>query len=66
MQRWIVGLAPFSELLVKGHARLLGPSRLTRAFPGWFDTAFFADGLRRADQRRAREAEPAGATSPAG
>jgi DNA-binding HxlR family transcriptional regulator len=56
MQRWIVGLVPFSELLIQGHARLLGPSRLTRAFPTWFDTSLFADGLRRAEKRRAREA----------
>lgn len=52
MQRWIVGLTPFSELLGRGHARLLGPSRLTRAFPNWFDTSFFDEGLRR---RRSRE-----------
>jgi DNA-binding HxlR family transcriptional regulator len=55
MQRWVVGLAPFSELLTKGHARLLGPSRLARAFPDWFNTSLFAEGIRRADQRRAQE-----------
>jgi hypothetical protein len=34
---------------------LHGPSRLVRAFPSWFDTTFFAEGLRRAEQRRARQ-----------
>lgn len=53
MQRWLMGLAPFRELVAKGHARLLGPSRLARAFPTWFDTSLFAEGLRRADRRRA-------------
>jgi DNA-binding HxlR family transcriptional regulator len=55
-QRWIVGRLPFGQLLSRGHGRILGPSRLTRAFPTWFDTSLWADGLRRADQRRAREA----------
>jgi hypothetical protein len=52
MQRWLVGLVPFRELVVKGHARLLGPSRLAWAFPTWFDTSYFAEDLRRARQRR--------------
>jgi DNA-binding HxlR family transcriptional regulator len=59
MQRWLIGLAPFRELVTSGHARLLGPSRLARAFPTWFDTSQFAPGLRRAEQRRKREAIPA-------
>lgn len=53
MHRWLVGLVPFPQLVAKGHARLLGPGRLARAFPTWFDTTFFAEGLRRAEQRRA-------------
>ncbi|WP_231126176.1 winged helix-turn-helix transcriptional regulator [Motilibacter aurantiacus] len=30
-----------------GSARLLGPAALTRAFPTWFDTTLFAEGLSR-------------------
>lgn len=58
MHRWLLGRAPFRELVSNGHARLLGPSRLARAFPTWFDTGFFAQGLRRAEQRE-RQALPA-------
>jgi DNA-binding HxlR family transcriptional regulator len=59
MQRWLVGLVPFRELIANGHARLLGPSRLARAFPTWFDTSFFAEGIRRAGQRLKQQAVPA-------
>ena len=59
MQRWLVGLVPFRDLIASGHARLLGPSRLARAFPTWFDTTWFAEDLRRAEQRHRRQAEPA-------
>lgn len=59
MQRWLVGLAPFRDLVANGHARMLGPSRLARAFPTWFDTSYFAAGLRRAEQRRRQDAVPA-------
>jgi DNA-binding HxlR family transcriptional regulator len=59
MQRWLIGLAPFRELVASGHARLLGPSRLARAFPAWFDTSQFTPGLRRAEQRRKRDDIPA-------
>ncbi len=52
MQRWLLGLVPFRELVSSGHARLLGPSRLARAFPTWFDTSLFSEGLRRAERRR--------------
>ena len=52
MHRWLAGLAPFRQLVDDGHARLIGPSRLTRAFPTWFDTSMFADSLRRGEQRR--------------
>jgi hypothetical protein len=60
MQRWIAGRTAFPQMLARGDARLLGPSRLARAFPGWFDTSLWADGFRRADERRTREAAPAG------
>jgi len=59
MQRWLVGLVPFRDLIANGHARLLGPSRLARAFPTWFDTSYFAEGLRRAAQRHRRQDVPA-------
>jgi DNA-binding HxlR family transcriptional regulator len=52
MQRWLVGLAPFRELLRNGHARVVGPSRLARAFPTWFDTSLFSTGLGRAQRHR--------------
>ena len=53
MQRWLVGLVPFRDLVVAGHARLLGPRRLAKAFPTWFDSALFAEDLRRRRQREA-------------
>ncbi|WP_229076397.1 helix-turn-helix domain-containing protein [Actinoplanes sp. DH11] len=65
MHRWLVGLVGFGELLATGHARLLGPSRLTRTFESWFDTTYFAEGLNRAEARRAGEAVPV-ETNPAG
>jgi DNA-binding HxlR family transcriptional regulator len=52
MHRWIVGLVPFQRLVANGDARLLGPSRLARAFPTWFDTSYFAEGLSRGAKRR--------------
>jgi DNA-binding HxlR family transcriptional regulator len=57
MHRWLLGLVPFRSLVSCGDVRLLGPGRLARAFPTWFDTSLFASGLRRAAARRAREAE---------
>jgi DNA-binding HxlR family transcriptional regulator len=56
MHRWLIGLAPFRELIANGHARFLGPSRLARAFPTWFDTTVFSRSLHQADQRRRRDA----------
>jgi hypothetical protein len=50
-------LVPFRSLLSTGDVRLHGPGRLARAFPTWFDTAFFAAGLQRAEARRARQAD---------
>jgi len=52
MHRWLIGLAPFQDLVAGGHARLLGPSRLARSFPTWFNTSLFAEGLRRRELRR--------------
>jgi DNA-binding HxlR family transcriptional regulator len=59
MHRWLVGLVPFRDLLTNGHARFLGPSRLAKAFPTWFDTSLFAHGLGRAEQRRLADTVPA-------
>lgn len=49
MHRWLVGRATFRELLNNGHVRLLGPSRLGRAFPTWFDMTDEAHDARRAE-----------------
>jgi len=38
---------------------VLGPSRLTRAFPTWFDNSQFAESLRRAGQHHRQDAIPA-------
>jgi DNA-binding HxlR family transcriptional regulator len=51
MHRWLVGRTTFRELVSKGHARVLGPSRLARAFPTWFDMTYFSEDLRRAERR---------------
>jgi DNA-binding HxlR family transcriptional regulator len=56
MHRWLVGLAPFRDLVANGHARFLGPSRLAKAFPTWFDTTLFSPSLQRAERRRLRDA----------
>jgi hypothetical protein len=56
MQRWIAGLVPFTQLLAAGQARTLGPSRLGRAFPGWFNTSLFSAALQRGEQRRTASA----------
>jgi DNA-binding HxlR family transcriptional regulator len=58
MQRWLIGLVPFRDLVANGHARFLGPTRLAKAFPTWFDTTLFSHDLRRAEQRRLRDALP--------
>lgn len=51
MYKWFVGIASFRELLAAGHVRLIGPSRLARAFPTWFTPAPFGDELRRSSRR---------------
>jgi DNA-binding HxlR family transcriptional regulator len=52
MHRWLVGLVPLRDLITLGDARFLGPTRLARAFPTWFDTTLFSRSLRRGEQRR--------------
>jgi DNA-binding HxlR family transcriptional regulator len=56
MHRWLSGLVPIRDLVANGHARFLGPTRLAKAFPTWFDTTLFSRSLQRADQRRRRDA----------
>lgn len=58
MYRWLMGIVPFSELVAKGHARLLGPTRLGRAFPTWFRISSFGSDLRQS-ARRVGQAQPA-------
>jgi DNA-binding HxlR family transcriptional regulator len=52
MHRWLVGLVPFRELVATKQARFLGPSRLAKAFPTWFDTTLFSASLQRGQARR--------------
>jgi DNA-binding HxlR family transcriptional regulator len=59
MHRWLVGLVPFRDLVAGKHARFLGPSRLAKAFPTWFDTSQFAGSLRRAGERGRFDAKSA-------
>ena len=59
MQRWLLGRVPFRDLVANGQARFLGPSRLAKAFPTWFDTTIYSHSLLRGEQRRLREAVPA-------
>jgi DNA-binding HxlR family transcriptional regulator len=51
MHRWLVGRASFRDLVADGQARLVGPSRLARSFPGWFNVTSFAQDVRRPEQR---------------
>lgn len=51
MYRWLMGMVPFKDLVASGHARLLGPSRLARAFPLWFRPSAFGADLRQSARR---------------
>ena len=51
MYKWLAGITPFRDLVAAGHVRLIGPSRLARAFPTWFTPAPFGAELRRSAQR---------------
>ena len=57
MYKWLAGIVPFRELVTGGHARVIGPSRLARAFPSWFTTYPFAAELR--ESARRQQAHPA-------
>lgn len=41
MHRWVLDATSYRDLYKNGHIRFVGPSRLTRAFPTWFDTTRF-------------------------
>jgi hypothetical protein len=51
MYKWLAGIAPFRELVGSGHVRLIGPSRMARAFPTWFTPAPFGAELRRSSRQ---------------
>lgn len=51
LYRWLAGIVPFRELVSAGDARLIGPSRLARAFPTWFRQSMFTEELRNAATR---------------
>jgi DNA-binding HxlR family transcriptional regulator len=51
MYKWLTGIVSFRELVGSGHVRLIGPSRLARAFPTWFTPAPFGEELRRSSRR---------------
>jgi hypothetical protein len=51
MYKWLAGISPFRALIGSGDVRLIGPSRLARAFPTWFTPADFGEELRRSSRR---------------
>lgn len=55
LQRWSVGRIDFRHLVLQGEIRVIGPSRLTRSFPTWFDTSRWSASVHRGEQRRARQ-----------
>jgi DNA-binding HxlR family transcriptional regulator len=57
LQRWSVGRIDFRHLVLQGEVRVLGPSRLARSFPTWFDTSRWAESVRRGERRRAGQAQ---------
>jgi len=57
MYKWLAGIVGFRELVTAGQARLIGPSRLARAFPSWFTPSPFGAQLR--ESARQLPARPA-------
>jgi DNA-binding HxlR family transcriptional regulator len=51
MYKWLAGIVPFRELVTAGHVRLIGPSRLARAFPTWFTQSPLGEELRQSARR---------------
>ena len=64
MQRWLLGLVPFRDLVHQGHASFFGPSRLAKAFPSWFDTGTYTPALRRGERRRSLTYDGDGRSQP--
>lgn len=60
MYKWLSGIVPFRDLVSTGQARLIGPSRLSRAFPTWFTPSPFGAELRQS--ARKLQAHPVGPT----
>ncbi|SDO66207.1 DNA-binding transcriptional regulator, HxlR family [Pedococcus dokdonensis] len=52
LHRWLLGRTSFPDLVRRGDARVLGPSRLGRAFHTWFDMSYFVEDFRRAERRQ--------------
>ncbi len=53
LHKWLVGMTSFRKIQNSGAVRLIGPSRLARAFPTWFDNSVFKEGLAAARSVRA-------------
>jgi DNA-binding HxlR family transcriptional regulator len=51
MYKWLSGIVPFRELVTAGRVRLIGPSRLARAFPTWFTPSALGEELRQSARR---------------
>lgn len=51
MYKWLSGIVPFRQLVAGGQARVIGPSRLARAFPTWFTEAPFGQEFRESARR---------------
>jgi DNA-binding HxlR family transcriptional regulator len=45
LHEWLVGKTSFRKIQNSGAVRMIGPSRLTRAFSTWFDHSMFEEGL---------------------
>ena len=58
LYKWQAGIVPFRSLVRDGHVRVIGPSRLARAFPTWFMPHPLGDELRRSARRL--QASPVG------
>jgi DNA-binding HxlR family transcriptional regulator len=45
LHRWLLGVRSFRDLQRAGTAKLIGPSKLTRSFPAWFDNTAFSKSI---------------------
>jgi DNA-binding HxlR family transcriptional regulator len=61
LHRWLLGVIPYSALQRAGAIRFIGPSKLAREFPTWFDHSLFAESLAQATP--VRVGRPAGLQS---